>query len=164
MTMTFTTPAQAAGFFLTLAHGLMPATRPMLEHAGQMVEDEAKRLIGTYDYDPRWPELADATKEDRVKKGFSENDPGLRTGEMRDSIHHTVVGDTAHVGSDDDKLVWFELGTVHQPPRTVLKGAVLNEANAIEHMVGHAVHAYLSTGRFPSSSGHPITPHGEVVR
>lgn len=162
-TMTLT-PVQAAGFFLTLVHGLTPATNRMLDYAGQMVEDEAKELLGTYDYNPRWPELADATKEDRLRKGFTENEPGLRTGEMRDSIHHERHGNTVHVGSDDDKLVWFELGTIHQPPRTVLKGAVLNRAHDIEHMVGKTLHAYLSTGRFPSATGHPFTPHGEVVR
>jgi hypothetical protein len=158
------TPNQAAGFFLFLAHGLMPATHNMLEHAGQVVEDEAKRLIGTYDFaNPRWPELAESTKDDRVRQGFSENEPLLRTGELRDSIHHVVIGDTAHVGSDNDKAVWQELGTKHIPPRTFLKGAVLNTADQIAHDIGKQVHAYLSSGRFPSSSGHPFTPHGEVI-
>lgn len=159
------TLTQASGFFITLAHGLAPATHNMLEHAGQVVEDEAKRLIGTYDYDPRWPELADATKKDRVHQGFPENEPGLRTGEMRDSIHHQVERSrsTVHIGSDDDKLVWFELGTVHQPPRTVLKGALLNVIDRLEHDLGKQIYGYLSTGKFPSSSGHPFNPHGEVI-
>lgn len=154
---------QFIGVLTMLAHNLPHATHNMLEVAGQMVEDEAKRLIGTYDYNPRWPELADATKQDRVDKGFPENEPGLRTGEMRDSIGHTVIGNVAHVGSDNDKLVWFELGTAKQPPRTVLKGAVLNMQHPIEHLMGYQLHAYLSTGRVPSSSGHPITPHVETV-
>jgi hypothetical protein len=162
MAQTLTIP-QFLGVLTQLTHGLPRASHNMLEVAGQMVEAEAKRLLGTYDYNPRWPELADATKEDRVAKGFPENEPGLRTGEMRDSIGHTVVGNTAHVGSDNDELVWFELGTVKQPPRTVLKGAALNMKDHIEHMMGYNLHAYLSTGRFPSSSGHPFTPHGETV-
>lgn len=159
------TLTQASGFFLTLAQGLTPATHNMLEYAGQVVEDEAKRLIGTYDYDPRWPELADATKKDRVDQGFPENDPGLRTGEMRDSIHHHVdrPRHTVHIGSDNDHLVWFELGTVHQPPRTVLKGALLNVSERLVHELGKQFHGYLSSGRFPSTSGHPFNPHGEVI-
>ena len=157
-------PAQFAGLLMTLSGGLPAVQRSALEHAGQVVEDEAKRLIGTYDYDPRWPELADSTKEDRVRKGFSENEPGLRTGEMRDSIHHTVEGHKAvHIGSDDDKLVWFELGTVKQPPRTVLKGALLNKVHEIEHVIGSTVHAFLSSGKFPSSAGVPFTPHVERI-
>lgn len=164
MTMTLT-PQQAAGFFLTLAHGLTPATHNMLDYAGQVVEDEAKRLLGTYDYQPRWAELADATKEDRVHQGYPENEPGLRSGEMRDSIHHVVdrAAHTVHIGSDDDKLVWFELGTVHQPPRTVLKGALLNVADRLAHELGKRLQGYLSSGRFPSASGHPFNPHGEVI-
>lgn len=159
------TLTQASGFFLQLAHGLTPATHNMLEYAGQVVEDEAKRLLGTYDYSPRWAELADATKEDRLRQGFSENEPGKRTGEMSDSIHHQVerARHTVHIGSDNDKLVWFELGTVKQPPRTVLKGALLNVSDQLVHELGKRLHGYLSTGRFPSASGHPFTPHGEVI-
>jgi hypothetical protein len=158
-------PAQFAGLLITLSNSLPAAQKHALEISGQIVEDEAKRLIGTYDYDPRWPELAQSTKEDRVKKGFSENDPGLRTGEMRNSIHHHVDGHTAvHIGSDDDKLVWFELGTVKQPPRTVLKGALLNKVAEIEHVIGSTVHAHLSSGKFPSSAGVPFTPHFEVIK
>jgi HK97 gp10 family phage protein len=159
------TLTQASGFFLQLAHDLMPATHGMLEHAGQVVEDEAKRLIGTYDYDPKWPELADATKEDRVKHGFSEDEPLLRTGKLRDSIHHKVESSahTVHIGSDEDVAVWQELGTSHIPPRTFLKGAMLNKEKELTHILGKQLHAYLSSGKFPSASGHPFNTHGEVV-
>ncbi len=67
-----------------------------------------------------WDELAPSTKEDRVRKGFSENEPLLRTGKLRDSIKVSVQGNRAVVGSDEDIMVWQELGTEKIPPRPVL--------------------------------------------
>lgn len=156
--------AEFAGVVMHISHTLPAARRRALEYAGQIIEDEAKRLIGTYDADPTWPELADATKEDRVRQGFSENEPLLRTGELRDSIHHTVVANVGHIGSDDDKAVWQELGTVHIPPRSFLKSAVISEAHAIEHVIGHTMHAHLSSGVFPSAAGVPFNRHDDPIR
>jgi hypothetical protein len=108
-----------------------------------LVEAEAKKELGTYQSEggpfAAWPELADATKDDRVKKGFSENEPGLRTGDMRDSIHHASDHEGASIGSDDDKLVWFELGTSKQPPRSVLGMAVVHEEKPIVEILGGSV-------------------------
>ena len=53
-----------------------------LEVGAEMIEKEAKRPIGTYD--AGWQPLAESTKRDRVAKGFAEDEPLLRTGEMRD--------------------------------------------------------------------------------
>ena len=113
-----------------------PAMAKAATAAAVAIEREAKNEIGTYQdgADPfaAWPELADSTKRDRVAKGFTENDPGLRTGAMRDSIEHTVEGTQAFVGSNDDHLVWFEQGTRTQPPRSVLGLAAVNSQPAIE--------------------------------
>ena len=163
MAIALTIP-QFAGLLMHLANTLPAARRHALEAAGQIVEDRAKELIGTYDYRPRWPELAEATKEDRLAQGFPENEPLLRTGELRVLIYHVVVGHTVHVGSDDDKAVWQELGTVRIPPRTFLKGAVLDLVHHIEHITGRTLHAHLSSGVYPSASGHPFNRHDETVR
>ncbi|MFO0906773.1 MAG: hypothetical protein U0794_00170 [Isosphaeraceae bacterium] len=125
--------------------------RSALEKAAIIVEKRAKEKVGEYQDQAgpfiAWPELADATKEDRLRKGFTENDPGLRTGEMRDSIEHVVEGDEAQVGSNDDKLVYFELGTSKQPPRSVLGGAVVDEMDRIIAIVGdHAATALIGKG------------------
>lgn len=132
-----------------------------LECAGQIVETEAKRVIGTYDYN--WVELADATKEDRVSQGFPENEPLLRTGEMRDSIEHRVEGDTVHIGSDNDKAVWQELGTVTIPPRSFLKGAVEHKLAEIEEAIGRTVVAHLASGG-RSSAGHEFDIVAEIIK
>ena len=114
-----------------------------VERAAEAIEAEARREIGTYqDEAPpfgAWPELADYTKADRVARGYTANDPGLRSGEMRDSIGHVVQGETAAVGSSDDKLVWFELGTVNQPPRSVLGMAAVHETDRTVDGIASAV-------------------------
>jgi hypothetical protein len=119
----------------------------ILEKAAVLVEKRAKEKVGEYQEQAgpfvAWQELADATKEGRLKQGYTEDDPGLRSGEMRDSIEHEVQVPEAHVGSDDDKLVWFELGTSKQPPRSVLGGAVVDEMEKIIEIVGESAVAAL---------------------
>nr|WP_321985331.1 hypothetical protein [uncultured Lichenicoccus sp.] len=115
-------------------------THDALEEAARIVEREAKDAIGTYQDDAgqfaAWAELADATKEDRLRQGYTENDPGLRSGAMRDSIEHVVQGHTAQIGSDDQNLVFFELGTARQPPRSVLGGAAYRSGHEVAEVIG----------------------------
>lgn len=118
------------------------ARHEALERAAKLVEDEAKREIGTYQDGAgpfaAWAELAESTKDDRVRLGFSEDEPGLRTGEMRDSIDHKVEGNEAVVGSTSEKMVWFELGTTRQPPRSVLGGALVRKEEEVARLLGEA--------------------------
>ena len=122
-----------------------------LERAAVIVEKEAKASVGTYQDEAgpfaAWAELADSTKADRLRQGFSENDPELRTGEMRDSIEHTVIMDgfsgEAHVGSDDEILEYQELGTSKMPPRSILGGALFREADAVVEIIGSSVYGAL---------------------
>ena len=127
-----------------MAEALSKAQHHALEEACVVIETEAKRVIGTYDYG--WKELADSTKADRVAQGFPENEPGLRTGEMRDLIGHKVIdANLAYVGSDNDKLVFFELGTVRQPPRSVLGAAAAGAEKEIHSIIGTAVGAAIAS-------------------
>ena len=114
-----------------------------LDHVGRIVRAESVSEIGTYQDEAgqfaAWAELADSTKQDRVSKGFTENDPGLRTGEMRDSIDYEVGDKEVVIGSDEDKMVWFELGTEKQPPRSVLGTAVIHKEHQITSVLGGSV-------------------------
>ena len=114
-----------------------------VERAAAAIEAEARREIGTYQEAAgpfqAWPELAPFTKADRLARGYSENDPGLRTGEMRDSIERTAQGEQAAVGSNDDKLLWFEMGTATQPPRSVLGTAAVHETDHVIDDIAGAV-------------------------
>src|SRR3954469_19854677 len=86
-----------------LAEGV--ALRNGLSKAAKIVQDEARAEVGHYQEGVgdfiAWPELADATKEDRLRKGYTENDPLLRSGELRDSIEvaMSVSGLEAQIGS-----------------------------------------------------------------
>lgn len=100
------------------------AVERMTDRIAASIEKEAKGELGAYQSEEypfdAWAPLTDGTKKDRVRKGYTPDDPGLRSGEMRDSIGHLTDRNEAVVGSRSDLLVWFEQGTIHQPPRSVL--------------------------------------------
>jgi phage gpG-like protein len=97
------------------------AKEAILEKACQMIEDEAKAAIGTYKYG--WSQLAQSTQDQRVTLGYSANEPLLRTGDLRDSIHNTVVSsEEAFVGTNDPVAPFHEFGTSRIPPRPFLGG------------------------------------------
>ncbi len=119
------------------------------------VEQTAKNQIGAYQKAigpyPEWEELADVTRADRLRKGYTEDDPLLRSGELRDSIRHTVRGLEAEIGSDSDIAVYQELGTEDIPPRPFLGPAVDHNHNAIKKILGGAVvKGLLNGGSIPS--------------
>lgn len=127
-------------------------THEGLEHAAVLVETEAKDEIGHYQDQAgpfqAWQELADSTKEDRARSGFAENDPLLRTGEMRDSIEHKVIGKTAYIGTDSQIAEYQELGTGRIPPRSFLGGAAFRKSHEVAEIIG---------GRFVSALvGHEV--------
>ncbi len=128
-----------------------------LAAAGKVVADEARREIGTYQgaIGPKqaWPELAPRTKADRRGKGFPENEPLLRTGELRGSIGHRNDSMTMLVGSDLDIALWQEMGTRPKrghpgiPPRSFLGGALLRRKDEAVGLVCAAVLAPLAGRR-----------------
>src|SRR5205814_4154762 len=100
------------------------------------IEATAKAELGTYQgavgpFDA-WAPLAEATQQDRVAKGFTPDDPLLRSGELRDSISHQVEGLTAVAGSTSDVMVYQELGTPEIPPRAVMGPAGMSNRAVIE--------------------------------
>lgn len=120
---------------------------PLALHAGveqcaNLVEKTAKAEIGHYQpatgQFPEWAELAESTKDDRVSRGFSENDPLLRTGGLRDSISHQSSALEAVIGSDSDNMVYQEFGTKAIPPRPVLGPAAFRNKEKIQAILGAA--------------------------
>lgn len=113
-----------------------------LERCAKAIEKTAKAELGHYQdaVGPfqDWAELAESTKADRVRHGFTENDPGKRSGQMQSSITHEVDGLEAVIGSADQNLVYFEFGTSKQPPRPVLGPAVIHNKEKIIRIIGKA--------------------------
>jgi len=126
--------AMAAAETLALHHGL--------KKCAVAIEKTAKDEIGHYQGEVSpfagWVELADVTKMDRVAHGYTENDPLLRSGKLRDSIGHQVESFEAVIGSTSDIMVYQELGTERIPPRAVLGPAALRNRELILKTLGHA--------------------------
>ena len=118
----FSSPISFGAFLMGLDAYLDRAQRDGLEAAIQVVEDEAKRVLGTYDYG--WPSLAPSTIE---RKGA--DTPGVETGELLDDIRHVTTTNEATTGTDLMKGYWFELGRVGQPPRSFLAQAMQRKTN-----------------------------------
>lgn len=145
------TPLQAAAHFAAMIAKIREAEREALEKAAKIVAEEARKEIG--DYQPAkgpfeaWKELAESTKAERSKAGFTPNDPLLRTGKLRNSIEHQVEGDTAHVGSNNPIAVYQELGTSRIPPRSFLGGAAFTKEAEVKAVLGEDIIAIIEGKR-----------------
>jgi phage gpG-like protein len=127
----------AAALFAGLAE-LDHVHHEALEKAAVVVETEARRVLGTDGYN--WPALSPSTKKTQ---------PGmlLETSEMHDSIEHISDHHEAHIGSNNDKAVWHELGTTGPhpiPPRPFLGPALQAKTNKVLEIIGLSVVAKLS--------------------
>ncbi|MGH8299400.1 MAG: phage virion morphogenesis protein, partial [Steroidobacteraceae bacterium] len=129
-----------AEHLLTREAVVVAAWHEVLEPIGAMVAHTAREKIGEYqDAEgpfPEWAPLAEATVEDRIAKGFSADEPLLRTGDLRDSISHAVEGLEVAVGSTSDIAVYQELGTERIPPRPFLGPAVYQNGGHIVAALG----------------------------
>jgi phage gpG-like protein len=126
-----------ASFLGTLKLEMDHANHTALEKAAVIVETEAKRVIGTYDYN--WTPLAPST----IASKATGDSPLLETGEMRDSIEHVSTDKDACIGSNNDKAVWQELGTVKIPPRSFLAGALQHKTHEVVETIGREIHGAL---------------------
>ena len=102
--------------------------------------------------------LADSTIDERIRLGFTPDDPGLRSGDMRDSYGERVspVGErvAASIGSDDIKAVVFEVGRLdavnYQPPRPELTVAAARNEEKVVHGVARLIVRTLSGRPLPN--------------
>ena len=116
--------------FLEERQAALPSAQDAgLHAAGARFEQAAKAELGEYQREdmgplPAWAELADATKVERLRAGYTENEPGRASGAMQESVGHSVEGDEIVVGSNDPHARYFENGTMKQPPRPFLSLAL----------------------------------------
>lgn len=132
-----------ARMLVSLEHGL--------EKVAAKIDQAAKDKIGEYQaangMHDAWPELADSTKADRLRQGYTENDPLLRSGELRDSISHETKGLEAAIGSTSDIAVYQELGTDKIPPRPFLGSAAYEHMDDVKKIIGGAVITGIGGGK-----------------
>ncbi len=133
--MEFTSLAHLARHFGRVAEKQAAVDKAILTKSAIRIERRAKSKIGSYQDEQgsfeAWQELAESTKSDRRQHGYNEDDPLLRTGELRDSITHSVGGKEAVVGSNSDIAMYQETGTPRIPPRSFLGGSAVQETPAI---------------------------------
>ena len=130
----------AAAHFGGLAVTLEHKKHETLDHGARILQTEAKRVLGTYDYG--WPALKPST----IAGKSTGDSPLLETGDLRDSIERDVQTDAAYVGSNDPKATRHELGTSRMPPRPFLKGAANAKHAEIGEAMGKKFHDMLIKG------------------
>jgi HK97 gp10 family phage protein len=139
-----------------------------LDKVGKLVEKSAKAEIGHLQPAvgpfPKWDELAESTKADKVKKGYWFNDdynPLLRTGELHDSISHQVKPLEVQIGSTSDIMVYQEFGTGKIPARPVLGPAAFKNKEKIRAILGAAaVSGLIGADKIHESLGYNFDTEG----
>lgn len=119
----------------SIASGLEVSFRVIVKE----IEETAKEKIGVYQpaYGPfdAWVPLAESTKADRVRRGYSEDEPLLRSGDLRDSIQSDVMGLAAIVGTKSEIGLWQEVGTSYIPPRPFIGPAYIRKIEPLMEWV-----------------------------
>lgn len=145
--------------------GLEKSLHEGLKQVAEAIEETAKEELGVYQdaigpY-PAWAPLAESTVADRIAKGFTPDDPLLRTGELRDSIVHEVHGLEAIIGSTDEVMEYMEFGTSKMPPRPVMGPALHHNAEKAQKLIGNAAVKILTDGKSESFKLEGLADHGE---
>lgn len=131
----FSSLGQFASHLTRLAAIGEEVSHGVVKSGAKAIQKDAKARIGHYQDGlggfPAWEKLAESTVQDRVSKGFTPNDPLLRTGSMRDGIKAEAEGLHAVVGTTDPIAEYQELGTPTIPPRPFLGPAGFASKDAI---------------------------------
>lgn len=145
---TFDSPGAFAKHLLKLAAIQHEVDKLILEKAAEEVRKTAAGMIGQYQeaIGPfvKWEDLADSTEKEKARLGYSLDAPLLRNGNLKRSIQKTVAVPEAVVGSDDQVMVYQELGTEHIPPRSTIGAASIHSAPRICSMASVTMAAWLS--------------------
>lgn len=120
----------------SIATGLEASFRVIVKE----IEETAKEEIGVYQpaYGPfdAWAPLAESTKADRIRQGYSEDEPLFRSGELKDSIESEIVGLAAIVGTKSEIGLWQEVGTASIPPRPFIGPAYVRKIDPFVESIG----------------------------
>jgi hypothetical protein len=92
----FADPAAFAAHLRAVAKAVPKAFAAEAKLLGSDLVKEARAMYGTYQ--PGWQELAPRTQAQRVKLGYSPNDPLLRSGALRDAVTFKVKPGHLFVG------------------------------------------------------------------
>lgn len=126
------------------------ASEAALSRSAKIIQKDAKARIGHYQEAvgpfQDWAELAESTKEDRVRQGYSEDDPLLRSGKLRNSIQVEAFPHEAVIGSKEDIAAYQEFGTEKIPPRPFLGPAAYANAPKVARLIGDVAVSAITGG------------------
>src|SRR6267142_2506899 len=122
----------------TIQMELEIVSHAVVARACEMVANAAKESLGTYEFG--WVSL----KPETIAHKMRGDSPLLETSELRNSIQWNSEGNIGHVGSNLDKALWMELGTVKIPPRSFLASAAAQQEELIHKMAAKAVMAVIA--------------------
>lgn len=135
-----------------------------LERALRVIEKKAKSEFGVYQPStgpfPAWPELAETTKDDRLRHGYTENDPLLRSGALRASSSHEVQGLEGVAGSKDPVMAYQEFGTPTIPARPVWGPAEIQTRDTVARILA----AVVINGIAGGDAIHPALGYDQQIR
>ena len=141
-------------FINVLEKSVLPKTvavdKGALTEAADFLTKAAIGKFGSYQRKagpfPAWKPLADDTKIIRVKQGYSEDEPLLRTGETRDSVSNEVSDSEAVIGSTKQEMIYHELGTKTEPPRPVFGPVAFESKKQVMKIIGsHMFNALINS-------------------
>ncbi len=138
---------------------------------GAMIRRDARDRLGVYHAQdgpfPRWRMLADSTQTERERLGYSPDEPLLRDGTLRASIHEMALPWAVAVGVErgatdsqgtplGDIAMWQEfgaarLGVPHIPPRPFLGPALYNNIQESVAMLTEAAFHRLTAYEAPGA-------------
>jgi hypothetical protein len=135
----FASVGEFAAYLTRISRALDPSLREGLMAIGETVKVTAKAKIGHYQTEVPpyafWQPLSSTTIRERLAKGWTPDDPLLRSGELRESIEFVVVHRTVAIGSDLKIAAWMELGTIRIPPRAFLGPAMIeSKLENVQHL------------------------------
>ena len=137
------------------------AIESALESVGKHVEEAIQVKFGQYQdasgsY-PAWAQLTETTRRERLRLGFTPNDPLLRTGASRGSVSFVTdsgpIEDSVTIGSTSQIVFFHEVGYFNArtqrfvEPRATHGPALIEERDKIRSLLGTAVVVGMTRGR-----------------
>ena len=169
--------AQAASFFGQLAAGAYANNlSPVLDMIGAAVKAEVENEIGEYQSGiggfPATAPLAASTLERKSKHGLGKHgnpdSPLWATGKFHDSIgtRKSIPTLSVQIGSNEDHVIFHELGTSNEPPRPVFGPATLRVLPRLIPAISAAAAHGIAGGVWQGLSAEGIThtSQGQGVR
>lgn len=150
MAREFKSFTEAGAYFVRAAVIHETVKKQAMRRAGTKVLAHARSKFGVYQPAvgewARWMYLTDYTMTERIWQGFTPDDPLKRSGGLKKSLHLSIDNDRIVIGSNDERMIWHEMGTSRMPPRAVLGPALYEKRHEVAKIIGHSIARHMMYG------------------